>query len=95
MNTTTQQALNSSDILGRSIPEHDAHVIARLLRSVTVVFWPAGSFTAEWSYLQREVSDADMAAEASKCRTVLVSIYRGTRHVNTTRDTASARIDCE
>ncbi len=88
------QTLNSSDILGRSIPAHDAHVIARLLRSVTVVFWPAGTYTAEWSYMQPETSDADMAATASAGRTGRAYIYRGTRNVNTTRDKASARIEC-
>jgi hypothetical protein len=95
MTNTTRKALNSSHVLGRSIPAHDAHVMARLLRSVTVVFWPAGAYTAEWSYLQPEVSDADMAAEVSKGRAGAVRIYRGKRNVNTTRDEASARIECK
>lgn len=86
-------AINSSDVLGRPEANHDAHVMTRMSRSVTVVFWPNGAYAAEWSYFQPEMTDAEMATAAAKGFGGSAYIYRTTRHqVNTMRDNPSAVI---
>lgn len=90
----TQIARNSGDLLG-GVPRHDSHVVARILRAVTVVFWPHGDYKAEWSYFQPEMSDRDMADAAAKGFGGTAYIYRSApQSVNTLRDTASAVLYC-
>lgn len=93
--TKRTHALNSGDLLG-GLPRHDAHVVTRTLRAVTVVFWPRGctdSQAAKWSYHQPELTDAEMAHAAAGGLTGLARVYRGVSCVNTLRDTPSAELD--
>jgi hypothetical protein len=63
------------------------------VKQITVVFYPDGECSSEWTRHDPIMTDAEMAIAASKRRPGVARVFRGVPYdVNTFRDNHSSRI---